>query len=119
MPMSPATPCSRCGAAVVRSGLCKKHLGQSDRQRGSASARGYDQKHRDHFRTPVLEAAGYVCQWHAGCDAEATVADHYPRPRKQLVADGDDPNDPQYGRALCGPHHSRHTDSTSTFGKRN
>jgi 5-methylcytosine-specific restriction protein A len=119
MPSSPPRPCSQCGSPVIRAGKCSRHLRMADRQRGSSSKRGYDQNHAQLFRKPVLEAADYRCQWPDGCDAEATVADHHPRTRMQLVADGDNPNDPQHGRALCLPHHSRHTDSTSTFGKSN
>jgi 5-methylcytosine-specific restriction protein A len=114
MPTSSPTPCSRCGQRVVRSGLCQKHLGQSERQRGTAKQRGYDTRHRDAFRAPVLARDGYTCQL---CGADATDADHYPRTRKQLIADGCDPNDPQYGRALCGRCHHRHTASyTPGFG---
>lgn len=82
---------------------------QNDRQRGSASKRGYDKQHHDRFRTPVLERAGYKCQGPDGCDARATDADHYPTSRRELVKAGLDANDPQYGRALCHAHHSSHT----------
>jgi 5-methylcytosine-specific restriction protein A len=39
----------------------------------------------------------------------ATVADHYPRSRRELEALGLDPNDPEYGRGLCASCHSRET----------
>jgi 5-methylcytosine-specific restriction enzyme A len=80
---------------------------------------GYGKDHRDHFRTPVLEAAGYVCQWPDGCTAEATDADHHPSTRRELIAKGLDPNDPRYGRALCARHHHQHTASyTPGFGSK-
>jgi 5-methylcytosine-specific restriction protein A len=31
----------------------------------------------------------------------ASVADHYPMERRELVASGLDPNDPRHGRGLC------------------
>jgi 5-methylcytosine-specific restriction protein A len=116
-PMSPKRPCSHgCGQPVVRNGKCSRHLAQYERQRGSSAKRGYGQEHRDRFRAGVLQRDDYTCVL---CGAEAKVADHYPRTRKQLIAAGDDPNAPEFGRALCGPCHSRHTDSTSIFGKHN
>jgi 5-methylcytosine-specific restriction protein A len=41
--------------------------------------------------------------------AFATVADHYPLSRKELIDAGLDPNDPQHGRGLCKPCHDRET----------
>lgn len=58
------------------------------------------------FREPVLQRANYRC---AICGEPATVADHYARTRRKLVAAGLDPNAPQYGRALCKRCHDRHT----------
>jgi 5-methylcytosine-specific restriction protein A len=99
-----------CGRPVVRAGKCAKHYSQADRRRGSAHERGYGTEHQDRFRVGVLRAADWAC---VACGGDATVADHYPRTRKQLLADGDDPNDPQFGRALCKRCHDRHTASTS------
>jgi 5-methylcytosine-specific restriction protein A len=106
MPRSPLRPCGRCGQPVFRGGFCRKHYGQADRARGTSVKRGYNVEHRDRFRAGVLRRAMYVCVM---CGDEATVADHYPRTRRELVLDGDDPNDPQYGRALCAYCHNRHT----------
>lgn len=72
-------------------------------------SRGYGPRHRRVFRAGVLFAADYTC---AACGAEATEADHWPRTRDQLVAAGEDHNDPAFGRALCKPCHSRHTAAT-------
>jgi len=41
--------------------------------------------------------------------APATEADHYPLDRRTLVLRGLDADDPQYGRGLCKPCHSRST----------
>lgn len=108
MPQSPPRPCSKCGQPVIRSGLCQRHYTQADRARGTSTARGYDRAHRDEFRAPVLEAANYQC---AICGDRANQADHYPRTRKQLIADGENPNDPKHGRALCARHHHQYTAS--------
>jgi len=43
------------------------------------------------------------------CGKRATVADHYPVKRRDLVKQGLDPNDPRYGRGLCASCHARWT----------
>lgn len=51
------------------------------------------------------------------CDIRvATVADHYPEERAQLVEMGLDPNDPERGRGLCKQCHDEHTAKTSPGG---
>lgn len=105
-----------CGRPVTRGGVCARHYRQADHARGTARERGYDAEHREHFRLPVLERDGPRCAIR-DCTTAATVADHYPRTRKQIIADGDDPNNPDYGRALCKRHHDSHTASTS-IGRR-
>ncbi|RZE73308.1 hypothetical protein C0R02_27625 [Streptomyces albidoflavus] len=50
------------------------------------------------------------------CDELSTVADHWPRTRRQLVTDGEDPNDPAHGRGLCEGCHNRHTARSSPGG---
>ncbi|MEU6709988.1 hypothetical protein ABZ897_00800 [Nonomuraea sp. NPDC046802] len=39
----------------------------------------------------------------------STVADHHPLSRRELVARGLDPDDPQYGRGLCTSCHGKET----------
>jgi 5-methylcytosine-specific restriction protein A len=106
-------PCSRCGQRTFRGGVCRTHYLESERRRnarrGSATQRGYDQHHRELFRAPVLERD----PWCVVCDdAPATVADHYPLSRKELVAGHLDPNDPEHGRGLCKPCHDSYSGST-------
>jgi 5-methylcytosine-specific restriction protein A len=98
----------------VRAGLCSKHYNQQDRARGTAKQRGYDAAHRDGFRAPVLRRDDYTCQL---CGGQADVADHYPRSRKQLIADGDNPNDPRFGRSLCASCHGSYTATEQGFGR--
>lgn len=95
---------------MVRGGYCAKHYGQADRSRGSARQRGYGERHRYGFRAGVLGDAGGSCVL---CGEVATVADHWPLSRKQLLAAGEDADDPRHGRALCKRCHDRHTASTS------
>ncbi|MCQ9367963.1 hypothetical protein NQ036_06855 [Brevibacterium sp. 91QC2O2] len=85
---------------------CDRHRRQADRRRGTAAQRGYGREHRARFRPGVL-ARNPIC---VICfRAPAVVADHYPMSRRELVDAGLDPNDPQYGRGLCIPCHSRET----------
>lgn len=118
MPSRPPRPCSGaygCRDPIVAQGKCRRHLAskrrRSDQIRGSSTERGYDGDHRELFRDQVLMRDKYVCVID-GCRARATDADHYPRSRRELLAAGLDPNDPQYGRALCHSCHSRHTGRT-------
>ncbi len=94
---------------------CEACTTTATRARGTSRQRGYDGAHERRFRKPVLrrdplctcETAGHG---HTGqCLAPSTVADHYPRSRRDLVAAGMDPNDPTHGRGLCKSCHDRET----------
>lgn len=65
------------------------------------------------FRRAVLDRDPVCVLCHI---AFATVADHYPTERRDLVSAGLDPNDPQYGRGLCKTCHDKHTAATSPGG---
>lgn len=97
---------------LVREGRCQRHTREVDRARGTAAERGYNSAgHLRRFRPGVLER-DQLCVL---CEAEgrpptlATVADHWPLSRRELIAQGLDPDDPQRGRGLCKPHHDRST----------
>ena len=103
--------CSRPGCptlipADAGSTRCPACQTKADRERGTAAQRGYGREHRDRFREGVLSRNPICVLCHA---AWATVADHWPKDRRQLVAEQLDPNDPQYGRGLCASCHGRHT----------
>jgi 5-methylcytosine-specific restriction protein A len=103
MPQRLRPPCSRPGCDQTKP--CPTH-GRDRRQRGTARQRGYGARHEDRFRRGVLDALP-VC---VTCrQAPATEADHWPRSRQQLEAQGLDADDPQYGRGLCHRCHSRST----------
>lgn len=88
-------------------GRCPAHAKASDRARGTASQRGYTSKgHRRTFREQVL-ARDPICK--VCRKARSTVADHYPVSRRDLIAQGLDPNDPKHGRGLCDTCHNRET----------
>ena len=91
-------------------GRCDTCQAEADQKRGSASKRGYGHKHRTLFRPRVLAAANYLCELRLpGCTSIATVADHHPLSRRELVEAGMNPNDPKHGRALCKSCHDRET----------
>lgn len=97
---------------LTASGRCDNHRRESDKARGTAADRGYKGRgHTRRFRPGVLER-DQLCVL---CDAEglpptlATVADHWPLSRRELVDRGLDPDDPQHGRGLCKRHHDRET----------
>lgn len=88
-------------------GRCADHHAPS-----RPGTRGYDGQHRTRFRPAVLRRDP-ICRWPDGCDQPSTDADHWPRTRRQLIAEGADPNDPRHGRGLCRSHHSRWTRITA------
>lgn len=95
---------------MVGSGRCADCSRSAERQRGSSSRRGYGKRHRSRFRKAVLERD--ICC--VLCREEdkwtlATVADHYPLSRRELVERRMDPDDPAHGRGLCHDHHSKET----------
>lgn len=114
MPRRASGPCAipRCPhLAPPGQSRCPTHQAEarrdSDQRRGTAAQRGYGSQHRDRFRRGVL-TRDPVCTYE-GCAAPSTEADHHPLSRKELEAQGMDPNDPTYGRGLCHQHHARET----------
>lgn len=107
-------PCSVPGCDEVGAGrMCELHDIRAKRDRIIAS-RGYKTKaHTDRFRGGILarDPVCVICR-----AAAATVADHYPLTRRQLLAKGMDPDDPSNGRGVCATCHNSHTGSTSPGG---
>ena len=118
--------CSRPGCPTLTdTGRCPACTTQADQRRGTASQRGYTSKGHQRFRTAVLTRDPVCvctsdCDWHLGateCLAIATVADHWPLERVELVARGLDPNDPDAGQGMCARCHDHKTATTvSGFG---
>ena len=106
MPRAPRV-CSKPGCPrLTSSGRCDEHRTQADRARGTAAERGYTSAGHQRFRTAVLDRDPIcmLCRL-----AASVVADHWPRSRRELLAVGDDPNDPRCGRGLCKRCHDRET----------
>jgi 5-methylcytosine-specific restriction enzyme A len=98
-----ATP--RC-PEPVKSGRCPSCKTAAEQARGSSSERGYGSAAHRRFRQQVL-AREPVCVL---CYRRPSVhADHHPVSRRDLVAAGANPNDPQHGRGLCRVCHSKET----------
>ncbi|MEV4020184.1 hypothetical protein AB0J35_57880 [Nonomuraea angiospora] len=114
MPYRRRTPCTTPGCdQLTTGGRCSTCAAEAEEQRGTAAERGYGQAHRDRFRTGVLRKHPTCVLCRA---RPATVADHYPLSRRQLVAQSLDPNDPQYGRGLCDTCHGQETASRQPGG---
>ncbi|KAK2701921.1 hypothetical protein QYM36_019422 [Artemia franciscana] len=81
-------------------------LADADRSRGTATERGYNTRGHQSFREAVLtrDPICVLCELR-----HSTIADHHPISRRDLIAAGMNPNDPQYGRGLCKPCHDRAT----------
>lgn len=118
MPRSRYTPCPdpTCPELVDRTtGDCPKgHAAakrtaaqqRTDAARPSSNARGYDRTHERLFRAPVLRRDPLCTVCHK---APSVHADHHPLTRRQLEAQGLDPNDPKHGRGICASCHSSET----------
>ena len=85
---------------------CPEHTKAADKARPDRGV--YSKTPHRRFRRRVLKRDP-LCVL---CGAIATVADHYPTSRRDLVAQGLDPNDPTRGRGLCAPCHNKHTANT-------
>ncbi len=93
-------------------GRCPQHQRDADLDRGTATQRGYTSAgHTKRFRPAVLERDPIcvLCLAEGTTPRLATVADHWPLSRRELIAQGLDPDDPKHGRGLCAQHHSRET----------
>ncbi|MGY1452661.1 holin [Streptomyces sp. SS8] len=110
MPSRAHKACSTPGCPELvppgKAGRCPDCRRKAERTRGSAHRRGYGTQHRDRFRRGVLDRDPVCVECRA---APATVADHWPRSRRELVELGLDPNDPKHGRGLCHPCHGKAT----------
>lgn len=96
-------------------GRCDQCRAKAEQARGSARRRGYDHRHETHFRPGVLRRDPLCTCTTPGhghgpqCLRPSSVADHHPHSRRELVAMGMDPYDPQHGRGLCKSCHDQHT----------
>ncbi|MEO3978791.1 holin [Streptomyces sp. CAU 1734] len=96
-------------------GRCDDHRREAEQRRGSARQRGYGTRHERDFRKGVLARdPRCVCMdtahdHPAPCGQSSRHADHHPLDRRELTAQGLDPDDPRHGRGLCPSCHSKHT----------
>ena len=89
------------------SGRCDEHRRQADRARGTAAERGYSGRTWTRSRRTVLDR-DVMCV--LGCGRPATVADHHPTSRRDLVAQGvTDPDAPHRMRGVCAICHAQET----------
>ncbi|TXS35732.1 holin [Streptomyces sp. or43] len=111
-----------CPEYTDQGSRCTEHRREAERKRGTAQQRGYGGQHRTRFRPAVLArdpncACTDPSHGHAvPCGQPSVHADHWPRSRRELTAQGLDPNDPQHGRGLCPPCHSSETAANQPGG---
>lgn len=103
-----------CVEIVDGGGRCDRHKRDADRARGTATQRGYNSPGHAAFRAAVLAKNDGICVL---CQlAPATVADHWPTSRRDLIALGQNPDDPRHGRPLCKPCHDGETATSQPGG---
>lgn len=116
--------CSTPGCPTLHQGVgkCPDCKAKADKQRRPQGNPYRTPGHRLRFREGVLARnPRCVCtdtgHGHDGmCGQLATIADHYPIERVDLVTQGADPDDPKHGRGLCKTCHDKHTAATSPGG---
>jgi 5-methylcytosine-specific restriction protein A len=107
MPRRALTTCSCPGCPeLVESGRCASCQRAAEAKRGNFRQRGYGRGHDKRFRPAVLarDVVCVVCR-----SALATVADHWPLSRRELVERGLDADDPARGRGVCKRCHDQST----------
>lgn len=92
---------------------CSEHRKTADKARGTATERGYTSRGHQAFRRAVIERDMICVLCHV---LPSTVADHWPRSRRELIEVGLNPNDPQYGRGLDKLCHDRETATNQPGG---
>lgn len=115
MPQRPCTtpgckgrvPIGERGSRCARCQIQRRR--DSDRARGNAAQRGYDHQWRK-GGAEYFAAHPYCVVNGPNCTKIAKVRDHYPKSRRQLVAEGvADPDAWRYLRPVCRPCHSWET----------
>lgn len=106
MPRKPRVPCSQPGCPeLTNGGPCAAHARQRNAQREErgTGARGVQWARR-------RKAFLYAHPWCVLCGRQAVVADHWPKSRKQLQAEGvSDPDAAKHLRPLCVSCHNKET----------
>lgn len=108
MPRQVRKPCSQAGCpnTTPRGGPCDEHRRQRERQRKADGNAVYTQSAWQRVRKRFL----YHNPWCSLCARQATVADHWPVSRRDLVAQGvADPDSHRNLRPLCKACHDRET----------
>lgn len=106
-----ACPTNGC-PNLTTGGRCQACRAAADRGR-RPEGNPYNTRGHATFRDIVL-TRDPIC---VGCHlAPSTVADHHPTERRDLIAAGLNPNDPQRGRGLCKACHDRKTARTTPAG---
>lgn len=107
MPARPHTPCTipGCPARSTTAGPCPVHARQRVRRK-------HLQANEQYGGAWPIRRLDYLARnpWCALCPRPATIADHWPRTRRQLLtARVQDPDDDRYLRPICRPCHNKQT----------
>jgi 5-methylcytosine-specific restriction enzyme A len=100
--------CGQPGCATTYDGnqsRCDEHLTRAKKAHWQDTKVYKSAGHRE-FRCVVLERDPICVLCHL---MAATVADHWPKSRKDLILLGFNPDDPRFGRGLCRSCHNTQT----------
>jgi 5-methylcytosine-specific restriction protein A len=101
MPWKPARPCVQPGCPESVRGkesTCPEHAKQRHKQRANRGGSSYGRNWRERVQPRFI----YRNPWCVLCGGQATVADHWPISRRDLVAKGEaSPDSFKHLRPLC------------------
>ncbi len=107
--------CSTVGCPeLVPKGRCAVCAREAEARRGTAAQRGYGSSWTRRRSAFLRRPENVFCRL---CQSVATVADHWPRSRRELVAMGvRDPDAEHRLRPLCAPCHGKETAASQPGG---
>jgi 5-methylcytosine-specific restriction protein A len=100
MPRKPLVPCSAVPSCpeLTTGGPCAEHAKQRAKQRTNRGGSAYGRNWRERVQPRFI----YQNPWCVLCGRAASVADHWPTSRRDLVARGEpNPDAFEHLRALC------------------
>jgi len=108
MPSRPRKPCSQpgCSKTTANGGPCDAHRRQREARRKEDGNDAYRTTRWQRVRRAYL----YDHPWCLLCTRAATVADHFPKSRRELLAEGvSNPDESSRLRPLCSSCHNKET----------
>lgn len=110
-----------CGTLHDGTGRCPNCRAKAERERRPNGSPYRTRAHRSARELVLARNPRCVCPGDCGrhtgwCGAESTIADHWPTERRDLIAAGLNPDDPDRMRGICKPCHDARTARSTPGG---